>query len=207
MAGEQGVAKPMSEDLTLLQFQSPWQGRAGFARYHLDQETGTLTPARNAKTKKLLRKGQKGIDGFVLFPSWPTRKGLIVTPDANGLCLKPVVRGQVDVAAEPIKTSDPAYSNVISERGLYRKFSFSDGSQTLRFSDLSARLVSSHRTAYEIFPTPDFSPFARLIRIINDQDAHAKLVSDLNEGRFDYPSWSKGLRQAHHNQQTPVTGH
>ncbi|MGJ8560464.1 MAG: hypothetical protein ACSHX3_09530 [Litorimonas sp.] len=196
----------MADGLTLLQFQSPWQGRAGFARHHLDEETGVLSPARRAKTKKLLRKGQKGIDGVVLFPTWPTRKGLIVTPTEDGLCLRAVAKGKIDPAAQPIYTSDPAYSNVISERGLYRKFSFSNGHKTIHFSDLSARLVSSHRTAYEVFPTPDFSPFARLIGIINDPDAHAKLVSDLNAGRFDYPSWSKAARRTHRSQQVPVTG-
>lgn len=181
----------MAEGLTLLQFQSPWQGRAGFARYHLDTETGELSPARNAKTKKLLRKGQKNIDGLVLFPSWPTRNGLVVTPGETGLQLRAVKRGQFDPKTPAIQTSDPAYRNQIAERGLYRNFAFSDGTQTIRFSDLSARLITSHRTAYEVFPTPDFSPFARLISVINDPDAHAKLVSDLNAGRFDYPCWGK----------------
>lgn len=180
----------MTEDLTLLQFQSPWQGRAGFARYHLDTNTGELSKARNAKTKKLLRKGQKNIDGLVLFPSWPTRNGLIVTPGETGLQLRAVKGGRFDPTSHAIQTSDAAYRNQIAERGLYRNFAFSDGDKTIRFSDLSARLVSSHRTAYEVFPTPDFSPFARLIGIINDADAHAKLVRDLNAGQFDYPCWS-----------------
>lgn len=180
----------MTEDLTLLQFQSPWQGRAGFARYHLDINTGELTKARNAKTKKLLRKGQKNIDGLVLFPSWPTRNGLVVTPGETGLQLRRVKRGQVEPLSQAIQTSDPAFHGQIAERGLYRNFAFSDGNKTIRFSDLSARLVSSHRTAYEVFPMPDFSPFARLIRMIDTPDAHAKLVSDLNAGRFDYPCWS-----------------
>lgn len=194
----------MTEGLTLLQFQSPWQGRAGFARYHLDAETGELSTARNAKTKKLLRKGQKNIDGLVLFPSWPTRNGLVVTPGETGLQLRCVKRGQVEPLSLAIQTSDAAYHNHIAERGLYRNFSFSDGSRTIRFSDLSARLVSSHRTAYEVFPTPDFSPFARLIGIINDADAHAKLVSDLNAGRFDYPCWGKV--KAWSNAAAPVEG-
>lgn len=181
----------MPDGLTLLQFQSPWQGRAGFARHHLDTETGVLTPARRAKTKKLLRKGQKNIDGFVLFPSWPTRQGLVVTPTTDGLCLTTVRGGRIDPNVRAIHTSDANYSDKIAERGLYRRFSFSNGEETIGFSDLSARLVTSHRTAYEIFPTADFSPFARLIRIIGDPDAHAKLVNDLNAGRFDYPRWSE----------------
>jgi hypothetical protein len=181
----------MAQSLTLLQFQSPWQGRTGFARYHVDTDTGTLSPARKAKTKKLLRKGQKNIDGLVLFPSWPTRQGLIVTPTTEGLCLTAVRRGRIDPNARAIHTADADYHDAIAERALYRRFSFSNGDETIRFSDLSARLVTSHRTAYEVFPTKDFSPFARLIDIIGNPDAHAKLVSDLNAGHFDYPCWSE----------------
>lgn len=180
----------MPNGLTLLQFQSPWQGRAGFARHHVDTDTGVLTPARKAKTKKLLRKGQKNIDGLVLFPSWPTRQGLIVTPTTDGLCLTAVRGGRIDPNVRAIHTADADYQDTVSERGLYRRFSFTNGEETIRFSDLSARLVTSHRTAYEIFPTADFSPFARLIHIISDPDAQAKLVRDLNAGHFDYPCWS-----------------
>lgn len=180
----------MTEALTLLQFQSPWQGRAGFARHHLDTHTGELSPARRAKTKKLLRKGQKGLDGLVMFPSWPTRNGLIATPEGTGLRLQRVTREGVDMSGPSIHTSDPAFQTAVAERGLYRTFTFTDGTTRLRFSDLSARLVSSNRTAYEVFPTPDFSPFARLIRIIEDTEMQAKLVSDLQAGHFDYPCWS-----------------
>jgi hypothetical protein len=179
----------MAQSLTLLQFQSPWQGRTGFARYHVDTDTGTLSPARKAKTKKLLRKGQKNIDGLVLFPSWPTRKGLIVTPTTEGLCLTAVRRGRIDPNARAIHTADVDYHDAIAERGLYRRFTFSNGVETIEFSDLSARLVSSHRTAYEIFPTADFSPFARLASIIRNPDSHSKLIRDLNAGLFDYPCW------------------
>jgi len=186
----------MSNALTFLQFQSPWQGRAGFSRYHLDRFSGELISARNAKTKKLLRKGQTGIDGLVLLPTWPTQNGLIVTPSEAGLCLTEIKKGHVDSDADPIETSSPAFRSQISERLLYRAFSFSDDTRTLRFADLSARLMTSQRTAYEVFPTPDFSPFARLISIINHADSHQKLVSDLNNGRFDYPSWSDNSAHA-----------
>ncbi|GHA85896.1 hypothetical protein GCM10009069_06380 [Algimonas arctica] len=181
----------MTDTITLLQFKSPWQGRSGFARYNQNTVTGELTPARKAKTKKLLRKGQKNTDGLILFPTWPTRKGLVVTADETGLQLTQVVRGRPDQSSAPISTADPAFRSEIAERLLYRSFTFSDGTTEMNFSDLSARLVGAQRTAYEVFPTPDFSPFARLIGIINNPDAHAKLVSDLNAGRFDYPRWGE----------------
>lgn len=184
----------MTDTITLLQFKSPWQGRSGFARYHQDVVTGELTQARRAKTKKLLRKGQKNTDGLILFPTWPTRKGLVVTAGDAGLQLTQVVRGRPDLSSASISTADPAFRSDIAERLLYRNFTFDDGTTEMSFSDLSARLVGSQRTAYEVFPTPNFSPFARLIRIIENPDAHAKLVSDLNAGRFDYPRW--GIKKA-----------
>lgn len=185
----------MKDTLTLLQFKSPWQGRSGFDRYNMDVATGTLTQTRRAKTKKLLRKGQKNIDGLILFPTWPTRKGLVVTADGNCLNLTEVVRGRPDLASDPICTTDPDFRSEIVERLLYRNFTFSDGLTQMNFSDLSARLVAAQRTPYEVFPTPDFSPFARLAGIIANKDAHAKLISDLNKGRFDYPRWSDPMRQ------------
>jgi hypothetical protein len=185
----------MSDDLTFLQFQSPWQGRTGFERFNLDMVTGDMTSAKNAKTKKLMRKGQKNIDGLVLFPTWPTKNGLIVMADENSLRLTEIKDGHVEVDSDPILTSDPAFKSQISERLLYRKFSFSNAARTIRFSDLSARLMTSSRTAYEVFPTPDFSPFARLLGIINHEESHQKLIADLHKGRFDYPSWSDNVAQ------------
>lgn len=179
----------MTDTITLLQFKSPWQGQSGFARYHQDVATGALTPARRAKPKKLLRRGQKNTDGLILLPTWPTRKGLLVTADETGLQLTQIVRGRPDLSSDPISTADPAFRSAIAERFLYRRFTFADDATEMNFSDLSARLVSAQRTAYEVFPTPDFSPFARLIKIIETPDAHAKLVRDLNAGRFDYPCW------------------
>jgi len=185
----------MTDTLTLLQFKSPRQGRSGFARYHMDEASGAMTPAKDAKSKKLLRKGQKGIDGLVLFPTWATRKGLVVTAGTDDLRLTEICRGRPDLTSAPIHTSDAAFQSGVAERLLYRNFTFSDGSTTMSFSDLSARLVSAERTAFEVFPTPDFSPFARLARILTNPAAHAKLVNDLNKGRFDYPCWSDHARK------------
>lgn len=180
----------MTERLTLLQFQSPWQGRKGFRRYALDLSTGQLEPSKRVKPKKLMKKGKGGIDGLILKPAWPTTRSLCVLPHDDSLRLHEVSNGRMDPEGGFIDLSDPAYRGDIAERLAFRSFTFADAHNRIRFSDLEGRLFGPTRTPFEIFPTTDFSPFARLVRILDAPAARRKLIEDLKDCRFDYPDWS-----------------
>lgn len=186
--------KFMTESLTLLQFQSPWQGRAGFARFTLDPTTGQVAESKSIKVKKMLKKGKGGIDGLILQPAWPTNRHLCVLPSENTLHLHQVVGGQIDFNVDPIDICDPSYKGTIKERLLYRSFAFETDSNRIVFSDLEGRLLGPERTAFDIFPTTDFSPFARLVRMIDDPQARQKLIEDLQNHRFEYPDWIEAGR-------------
>lgn len=179
----------MSSSNRYLQFQSPFQGRKGFTLYEESPRDGRLEAVKHRKTHKVMRKGQKNIEGLLLFPAWPTRRGLCAEWTDEAITLYIIKQGIVD-RSTPIQVSDPNFSASISERGLYRTFRFSNGEQTFTFRDFTGRLISPQRTAYEIYPPNDFSPFARLIRVTQRPEALAKLRLDMERGYFDYGRWA-----------------
>lgn len=179
----------MTQTKTLMVFQSPWQGRRGFSRFDMDMGSGQLTPRKTVKVDRLMKKPKGGVDGLLLRPAWPTRRGLCVLSSGDSLQLREVVRGQVQLASTPLDSTSASFAATVSECLAFRRFAFTEGAQTLAFSDLESRLLGPQRTAFDIFPTTDFSPLAQLVRIVRSPALHAKLVADLADHRFDYPAW------------------
>jgi hypothetical protein len=184
----------MSQTYKIIQFSAPWQGRSGFRRFDLDLETARLSPSKPVKCRKMLRKAVKDIDGMLLRPVWPTRKGLILLNLPEGLKLFSVAGHRIVDPDSPISIDRPDFRCDVTERLIFRKFRFVTDDATLIFQDLSGRLVGPERVATEIFPEEDFSPFARLIHILTDENARDKLLSDLERRRFKYTRWIDPLK-------------
>ena len=195
----------MSETFSLIRFQSSWQGRNGFDLYTLEGATGRILPSGSVKTRKMLKKGKGGVDGIILQPAWPTTRRLCVRLSGETLHLSEVVGNRIDYTVDPIDIGDSSFRTKISERGLYRTFTFANDAQKIVFSDMEGRLLGPERTAFDIFPATDFSPFARLIRMIDDPLAQRKLIEDLKRHRFEYPDWIEAGRNGPYGSAQPVS--
>ncbi|MEM9600551.1 MAG: hypothetical protein AAF926_05980 [Pseudomonadota bacterium] len=89
----------------------------------------------------------------------------------------------------PIDVLDDSFRTEIRERLLYRTFLFADSRHTLVFRDMEGRLLGPQRTAFDIFPMEDFSPFSRLIQILSNPVSRMSLILDMQAHRLDYPKW------------------
>ena len=178
----------MSTHITLLQFLPPWRSISGVARYRFNSDL-ELRRTKKLKARKAWNKTAKNIDGLVLRPIWPSRKSLVLANldgqkylfEMNGETASPGTTG--------INIDDPSFQMQILERGLYRRFVFSNDQETYIFRDLSGRLIGPQRTAFEVFPEDDFSAFARLIGILRDSKLRKTLFNDFGRHRFKYSKW------------------
>lgn len=183
----------MSEPAILVQFLPPWRSLSGLRRFKLHAD-GRLVPYKAVKPRKALSKGPKNIDGLLLRPSWPTRRGLALICTSAGTHLHALDGQCIAPDSNPIDINDPTLVMKTAERGLYRRFSFETSVQSLVYRDFAGRLVGPQRKAYETFPDTDFSPFARLMMMLEDPALRKTLLADLAKHRFKYSHWIDGQR-------------
>lgn len=178
----------MTPPLTLVQFLPLWRSLSGVRRYQLHDD-GTMSRIKDAKTKKVLRKSVKNVDGLFLKPVWPSNRGLILVSHEGDQRLYEVRGRQITPGSKGIDLDDPQFEMKIQERGLYRRYVFTDGSETYVFRDFEARLIGPQRAAWDIFPENDFSSFAKLISILDNDELRTKLFTDFDRHRFKYSKW------------------
>ena len=178
----------MTPTITLVQFLPPWRSLSGVRRYQLNSD-GSMTRVKDAKRKKVLRKAVKHVDGLFLKPVWPSDRGLILISHEGDQRLYETRGRKITPGTKGIDLDDPNFEMGIQERGLYRRYCFTNGEETYVFRDFSARLIGPQRAAWDIFPEDDFSAFARLINILETDELREKLLTDFDRHRFKYSKW------------------
>lgn len=179
----------MTTPITLVQFLPLWRSLSGVRRYQLEADM-TMTRIKDAKKKKVARKAVKNVDGLFLKPVWPSNRGLILVSHDGEQRLYETRGRQVTPGSKGIDLNDPRFEMKIQERGVYRRYCFTHGSETYIFRDFAARLIGPQRAAWDVFPENDFSSFAKLISILENDELRTKLFTDFDRHRFKYSKWT-----------------
>lgn len=179
----------MTDKKILLQFKSPWQGRNGFGRLELDPSSGDLTRVDPIDCERLMHKTAQNIDGIVLEPTWPTARRLCVLQEGAETKLYEIKGDKIDWASGGINIEDPSFKAFESEHLIFRTFTFSNDRMQIKFNDFSGALIGPYRSRLVVMPEYDFSPLGRMMRILENDKARSKFVSDLQKRRFKYYRW------------------
>lgn len=183
------------DTLTLIQLMSPWQGRSGFKKFHVDAVSGDVVKKIRLASEAVIKKTTKKIDGVVIRPTWPTRQGLCLLVRGDDIIFYEMNGDHVLFEQGGLSLVDKTFKMSSKDYLFFRKFTFSAQGKQYSFCDFSNRLISPDATI--IYPGLDlhFSPLGRLIETLKHEKQSTRLVSDLKKGRFKYRRLFKSINQ------------
>lgn len=185
----------MENNLTLIQFGSPWQGASGFEKLRVDPASGDVVETTRVKCEKVMRKTTKKVDGIVIKPTWISRRGLCLLVHDDDITFHALDNNKIDLLENSLSFNDSTFKMTSKEYVLFRKFSFSTDQETLTFFDFSNRLISPERTIMHHDLQYHFSALSRLIDIMKHDEKRHKFLSDLKKRRFKYREYFEDMKR------------